>query len=166
LALLGVVVPYELASRLAWLFFGVKVSPMGVWRAVQRLGEAAGRYSDALSDYHADSRSQDPITGAPEAVVLSVDGCMLGMQVRLRHRRRKTPNEQLPPLPKIDEGGFPLKQWCAIPWHRWINFPTLPHASEKIWLRAPIPGWKTWRFPCAKHLILRKPTTKYLAEIP
>jgi len=30
LALLGVVVPYELAARLAWLLLGVKVSPMGV----------------------------------------------------------------------------------------------------------------------------------------
>lgn len=107
LALLGVVVPYELASRLAFLFFGVKVSPMGVWRVVQRLGEVAGRYTDALSDYHADSRSPGAsITPAPEAVVLSVDGCMLGMQVRPRRRRRKTPDEQLPSLPKIDEGGF------------------------------------------------------------
>jgi hypothetical protein len=33
-----------------------------------------------------------------------------------------------------------LKQWCAIPWRRWINFPTLPHASEKIWLRASQAG--------------------------
>jgi hypothetical protein len=106
LALLGVVVPYELAARLTWLFFGVQVSPMSVWRAVQRLGEAAGRYSDGLSQYHADSRSQDPPTDeAPQVVVLGVDGCQLGMQVRA-HRRRRKGNEKLPPLPPIEEGRF------------------------------------------------------------
>jgi hypothetical protein len=106
LALLGVVVPYELAARLTWLFFGVQVSPMSVWRAVQRLGEAAGRYSDGLSQYHADSRSQDPPTGeAPQVVVLGVDGCQLGMQVRA-HRRRRKGNEKLPPLPPIKDGRF------------------------------------------------------------
>ena len=107
LALLGVVVPYELAARLAWLMLGVQVSPMGVWRVVQRLGEAAGRYSEGLSTYHADSRSGDvPADHAPQAVVLGVDGCMLGMQVRPKRRRRKTPDEVLPPLPKIDGNGF------------------------------------------------------------
>lgn len=107
LALLAVVAPYELASRLAWIFFGVKVSPMGVWRVVQRLGESAGRYTDGLSAYHADSRTpMPPAPDAPNVVVLSVDGSMLGMQVRSKRRRRKTPDEQLPPLPKITEGGF------------------------------------------------------------
>jgi hypothetical protein len=107
LALLGVVVPYELAARLAWLFFGVQVSPLSVWRAVQRLGEAAGRYSDGLSQYHADSHSESPPTGeAPSVVVLSVDGCQLGMQVR-KHRRRRPPgDEPRPPLPAIEEGRF------------------------------------------------------------
>lgn len=107
LALLGVVVPYELAARLAWLLLGVKVSPMGVWRVVQRLGEAAGRYSDALTAYHADSRSGDvPADHALPAIVLGVDGCMLGMQIHPKRRRRKTPDEVLPPLPKVDGNGF------------------------------------------------------------
>jgi len=107
LALLGVVVPYELAARLAWLLLGVQVSPMSVWRVVQRLGKAAGQYSDALSAYHADSRSGDvPTDHVPQAVVLGVDGCMLGMQVHPKRRRRKTPDEVLPPLPKIDGNGF------------------------------------------------------------
>lgn len=107
LALLAVVGPYELASRLAWLFFGVKVSPMGVWRVAQRLGQAAAQYSDGLSAYHADSRSQWATTRqAPEAVVLGIDGCNLGMQVRPNRRHRKTSDEKLPPLPPVEEGRF------------------------------------------------------------
>ncbi len=41
---------------------------------------------------------------APPTVVLSVDACMLGMQVRT-HRRR-TCGEPLPPLPAVEEGHF------------------------------------------------------------
>src|SRR6516164_5135441 len=89
LALLGVVVPYEMAAQLAWLFFGVRVNSMTVWRAVQRLGEAAVRYQDGLSAYHTDSRSPGvPTSQAPNVVVLGVDGCQLGMQVRSHRRRR------------------------------------------------------------------------------
>jgi len=79
---------------------------MGVWRATQRLGEAAARYSEQLSQYHADDRSEGaPTQNAPPAVVLSVDACMLGMQVRT-HRRRRTGGEPLPPLPAVEEGHF------------------------------------------------------------
>ena len=80
---------------------------MGVWRAVQRLGEAAGRYSDGLSQYHADSHSEGPSTReAPRAVVLGVDGCQLGMQVRAHRRRRPRGDEKLPPLPAVEDGRF------------------------------------------------------------
>jgi hypothetical protein len=107
LALLAVVAPYELASRLAWLFFGIKVSPMGVWRVVQRLGEAAERYSNALSAYHAGSHSRAvAMPRAPDAVVLGMDGSMLGMQVRSKRRRRQTSGEPLPALPPIEDGRF------------------------------------------------------------
>src|SRR5450759_2433397 len=34
------------------------ISAMGVWRVAQRLGQAAASYSEALSQYHADSRSE------------------------------------------------------------------------------------------------------------
>jgi len=106
LALLAVVTPYALAAQLAWLLLGVKVSDMGVWKVVQRLGESAARYSEGLSQYHADSRSEGASTReAPPAVVLSVDGSMLGMQVR-KHRRRRTGAEPLAPLPAIQEGQF------------------------------------------------------------
>ena len=106
LGLLAVVVPYPLAAQLAWLLLSFRISPMGVWKVAQRLGESAARYSDALSQYHADSRSEGAPTGdAPPAVVLSVDGSMLGMQVR-QQRRRRTGAEPLPPLPPVQEGQF------------------------------------------------------------
>ena len=107
LALLGVVVPYELAARLAWLFFGVQVSPMTVWRAEQRLGEAAGRNQEALSQNHAQSRSEGaPPSQAPQVVVLGVDGCQLGMQVRPHRRRRPSAEAPLPPRPPVEDGHF------------------------------------------------------------
>jgi len=106
LALLAVVAPYSLAAQLAWLLLGVKISAMGVWKVVQRLGESAARYSEGLSQYHADSRSEGASTqDAPPVVVLSVDGCRLGMQVR-KQRRRRQGDEVLPPLPPVEEGRF------------------------------------------------------------
>jgi hypothetical protein len=106
LALWATVAPYPLAARLAWLLLGVTISPMSLWRVAQRLGEATARYSEALSQYHADSGSTGAPTGeAPAAVVLGVDGCSLGMQVRSTRRRRK-PEEILSPLPVVEEGRF------------------------------------------------------------
>jgi hypothetical protein len=106
LALLAVVTPYSLAAQLAWLLLGVKVSPTGIWKVVQRLGESAARYSEGLNQYHADSRSEGASTReAPPVVVLSVDGSMVGMQVR-KQRRRQTGGEPLPPLAAVQEGQF------------------------------------------------------------
>jgi len=88
------------------LLLGVKISPMGVWKVVQRLGESAARHSEALSQYHADSRSKGASTQeAPPVVVLSVDGSMLGMQVH-KQRRRRQGCEPLPPLPPVEAGRF------------------------------------------------------------
>lgn len=107
LGLLGCVASYPLAAEMAWQILRVKVNAMTVWRAVQRLGEAAARHTEALSAYHADSRSQAPQSpNAPDAVVVAVDGCSLGMQVRSKRRRRKTADQVLPPLPPVDEGHF------------------------------------------------------------
>jgi hypothetical protein len=106
LALLAAVAPYPLAARLAWLLLGVTISPMGVWRVAQRLGQAAAGYSEALSQYHADSRGEGASADkAPATVLLSVDGCALGMQVRAR-RRRQTSAAPLPPLPTVEQGHF------------------------------------------------------------
>src|SRR5437899_2954436 len=49
LALLAAVAPYPLAARLVWLLLGVTVSPMGVWRVAQRLGQAAAGARAAAS---------------------------------------------------------------------------------------------------------------------
>lgn len=106
LALLAVVAPYQLAAELAWLLLGVKISAMGVWRVTQRMGEAAAGYSEGLSKYHSDSRS-DPTNaqGAAGAVVLGVDGCALGMQVR-KTRRRLGSEEAMGALPVVETGHF------------------------------------------------------------
>src|SRR6202011_5844391 len=97
---------FRLAAHLAWLLLGVKVSQMGVWRAAQRLGQAAADYGDGLGEDHADSRSPDVASAkAPAMVVLSVDGCALGMQVRA-HRRRRKDGEKLPALPPVQDGHF------------------------------------------------------------
>jgi hypothetical protein len=107
LAVLAVVAPYELAARLADVLLGVKISAMGVWRVTQRLGQAAYHHSEALSLYHSDSRSQAvPSSSAPTTVVLAVDGCSLGMQVRKQRRRRSGSEFSLPPLPPVEEGQF------------------------------------------------------------
>ena len=106
LGLLAAVAPYELAARLGQLLLGVSISAMGVWRVAQRLGQAAADYSEALSQYHADSRSEGAsIEQAPPAVVLGVDGCTLGMQVRT-HRRRRAGTAPLPALPVVEQGHF------------------------------------------------------------
>jgi hypothetical protein len=107
LALLGVVVPYELAAQLAHMFFGVEVCAMTVWRCVQRLGESCVHYTEAQVAYHTSPHAEhDSKAPPPDAVVMSTDGCMLGMQVRETRRRRQHPDEVLPPLPPVDEGHF------------------------------------------------------------
>ena len=71
------------------------------------MGEAAARYTETLSAYHADSRSQAAENlRPPDAVVVALDGCMLGMQVRPKRRRRKTAEEILPPLPSVEDGHY------------------------------------------------------------
>ena len=106
LVLLAVVAPYTLAARLAELLLGITVSSMEIWRITQRLGHAAVAYNDQLSRYHADSRSEGAsVENAQNAVVLAVDGSMLGMQVRPK-RRRRIDDQPLPALPAVKEGHF------------------------------------------------------------
>ncbi len=80
---------------------------MMVWRAVQRLGAAAVAYTDALSAYHAAPDSVAPAAAAvPLAVVVAVDGCVVGVQPRATRRRRPTKTTPLPPLPPVLDGTF------------------------------------------------------------
>ena len=107
LVLLTVIAPYELAARLAFLLLGVKVSAMGVWRVTQLLGEAAAQYQEQVTRYHGNSRSPDsPPKEAADVVVVGVDGCALGMQVRQQRRRRPQDGSLLPALPPVEEGQF------------------------------------------------------------
>jgi hypothetical protein len=107
LGLLGCVASYPQAADLAMHLLRVEVNAMTVWRAVQRLGEAAARHTEALSAHHADPRTDRPLhAAAPAAVVVAVDGCMLGMQVRPTRRRRTTPDQVLPALAPVEDGHF------------------------------------------------------------
>jgi len=106
LGLLGCVASYSLAAQLAGPLFGLTVNAMTVWRAVQRLGEAAAQHTEALGAYHADPRSVAPAADdAPAAVVVAVDGCTLGMQIRPT-RRRRTPGTPPSALPPVTDGRF------------------------------------------------------------
>jgi Uncharacterised protein family (UPF0236) len=107
LGLLGCVASYPLAAQLADPLFGLTVNAMTVWRAVQRLGEAAAQHTEALGAYHADPRSPAPdADGAPATVVVAVDGCTLGMQVRATRRRRARDGPPPSALPPVTEGHF------------------------------------------------------------
>jgi hypothetical protein len=107
LALLGSVVPFPLAAALADPLLGVRANAMMVWRAVQRLGAAALAYTDALSAYHAaPGRVAPAAAAAPRAVVVAVDGCVVGVQPRATRRRRPTKTTPLPPLPPVLDGTF------------------------------------------------------------
>jgi hypothetical protein len=105
LALVGTVAPYTLAADLAGRLLGVEVNAMTVWRAVQRVGEAATQHEAALRVYHGHPQAAgpEPVT-APATVVVAVDGCTLGMQVRAT--RRHAPGPDAPPLPPVEEGRF------------------------------------------------------------
>jgi hypothetical protein len=67
LGLLGCVASYTQAADLAAHLLRVEVNAMTVWRAVQRLGEAAARHTEALSAHHADPRTDQPLHAAVRA---------------------------------------------------------------------------------------------------
>jgi hypothetical protein len=104
-ALFGSVAPYALAAELVRRSLGVEVNAMTVWRAVQRSGEAATQHHAALSASHAagPASAAEPAE-APPTVVVAVDGCMLGMQVR--PTRRHAPGPDASPLPPVEDGHF------------------------------------------------------------
>lgn len=89
MALLGVVVPYDLAANLVWILLGIEVNAMAVWREVQRLGAAYETYDQALCGYHNDARTPCPEPEVvPDVVLLEPDGAALGMQRKKRKKRK------------------------------------------------------------------------------
>lgn len=106
-ALLGVVVPYELAAQLCTELLGVPLCAMTVWREVQRLGSACEQYQEQSMRHFNDPRREATAAeqAPPSAVVLAPDGCALGMQVRST-RRRRVDDKPLPPLEPMKEGQF------------------------------------------------------------
>lgn len=66
------------------------VNAMTVWRAAQRLGEAAARYTQAAPTRRIVAAGPAVAAHAPAPVVVAADSCMLGMQVRPTRRRRPT----------------------------------------------------------------------------
>lgn len=79
---------------------------MTVWRAVQRLGESCEKYIEEQTRFCCDPNQSPMTTGpGPAAVLLGVDGSVLGMQVRA-HRRRRQGTAALPALPPVEEGHF------------------------------------------------------------
>ena len=106
-ALLAVVVPYQLAPQLLASLLGIQVSTMTAWRCVQRLGEAQDGHIWALAEHHQDPNLELPeVTTAPASVVVGVDGCTLGMQVHAERRQAPKDGQPLPALPKVEEGHF------------------------------------------------------------
>src|SRR5207253_8179498 len=68
-----------------------------------RDGHVTGVQTCALPispEYHGDSRSEGKSEAQPPAavVVVGIDGCTLGMQVRTHRRRRPPDGSSLPPL--------------------------------------------------------------------
>jgi len=57
-------------GALSLALLGVKISPMGVWRVVRRLGEAAARHSEGLSQYYIESRCNPTSDEAAPPVVV------------------------------------------------------------------------------------------------
>jgi hypothetical protein len=138
LALLAAVSPDELAARLANLLLGVNLNALAVWRVAQRVGQAAASYSDALSQYHTDSRSQGAsVENAPPAVGLGVDGCVLGMQVRMQ-RRRRVGEQSLPALPPVEKDRSERSRRAYFYCHRsaWRLRPDGVRWSGDSWLLA------------------------------
>ena len=112
LTLIATLCTFVQGSEIVQRLLGISISPKGLWKVTQRLGEAAWRATSQTAKTLADVRTapQMPVADdAPEAVIVSPDGCMLGMQRRKKRRHRKDPSEPLPPLaalPKEEGEGF------------------------------------------------------------
>ena len=112
LALIATLCTFVQGSQIAQRLLGIEISPKGLWKVTQRLGEAAWKAMNDTAQRMADVRTapdQAAQEDAPDVVVLSTDGSMLGMQRRSKRRQRTDPTTPLPPLaplPKEEGEGF------------------------------------------------------------
>jgi hypothetical protein len=112
LALIATLCTFVQGSEIAERLLGIAISPKGLWKVTQRLGQAAWKAMNDTAQRYADVRTAPDLpapANAPDAVLLLTDGCMLGMQRRTTRRHRADPGVPLPPLPPLpkDEGeGF------------------------------------------------------------
>jgi hypothetical protein len=104
LALIATLCTFVQGSEIAERLLGIAISPKGLWKVTQRLGQAAWKAMNDTAQRMADVRTapdQPAPQNAPDAVVLGTDGCMLGMQRRSTRRHRTDPSAPLPPLPPL-----------------------------------------------------------------
>ncbi len=109
LALIATLCTFVQGCEIVERLLGIAISPMGLWKVTQRLGEAAWRAMHDLARRCADIRTtpDSPVhENAPDAVVIGTDGCMLGMQRRKTRRRHPDPATPLPALPADEGNGF------------------------------------------------------------
>jgi hypothetical protein len=112
LALIATLCTFVQGSEIAERLLGIAISPKGLWKVTQRLGQAAWKAMNDTAQRYADVRTapdQPAPENAPDTVLLGTDGCMLGMQRRSTRRHRTDPSTPLPPLPPLpkEEGeGF------------------------------------------------------------
>lgn len=109
LALIATLCTFVQGCEIIERLLGICISPMGLWKVTQRVGQAAWSAMHSAARRCADVRTAPDLPdpkNAPDVVLIGTDGCMLGMQRRKTRRRHPDPAVPLPPLPAEDGNGF------------------------------------------------------------
>ena len=160
-ALIATLCTFVQGSEIVQRLLGVSISPKGLWKVTQRMGEAAWRATSQTAKTLADVRTAPQMPApdnAPDAVIVSPDGCMIGMQRRKKRRRRADPSTPLPPLPDKEGEGFrenktgvillPSERTEPSPGRRSVVrrylvscLGTADELFELLWARLQLLGW-------------------------